>query len=41
MESQFFAVLGDPRLVEIAACLIVVGILGWILSRTSTLGHDH
>jgi len=40
MDTQLFAALGDPRLLEIAFCLIAVGILRWVLTRASTEGHD-
>lgn len=41
MDTHFFAVLVDPKLLNIVACLLAVGILRRVLTRTSTEGHRH
>ena len=41
MESQLLATLGDPRLLEIAASLIGIGILRWALTRPFEQRHKH
>jgi len=33
MEQQWLSVFGDPRLMEIAVCLAVIGVLRWISLR--------
>lgn len=40
MDSQLLATLTDPRLLEIAASLIGIGILRWALTRPSPQRHE-